>query len=70
MMKTGNSAEFACAQVKEHLRNCLTLVRQIEKGNLDPALLKRLESTNPVFSDIDFNLFGPHGGTLGSSGLA
>lgn len=57
MMKTGNAAEFAREEFTGHMKNFLSLHREISSGRINSPTLAALELKNKIFSDMDFRIY-------------
>lgn len=57
IMKTGTMVEYATRRTKLHIQNALELHRQITTRNIDVLFLQNLESTDSLFSEIDYRVY-------------
>jgi 1,4-alpha-glucan branching enzyme len=59
MMKTGTTVEYAVKRTRGHLARFSALTHQIQDGGMEERWLSRLEVENPLFTKIDYRIFGP-----------
>lgn len=57
IMKTGTMVDYAVKRTKVHIHNCHELYRQILSGNIYEPFLANLESTDNLFSEIDYHVY-------------
>ena len=54
ILRTGTSPDYAKKRVKDHLLRFLALHQQLTEGKLDEVALKRIESVDNVFPNVDY----------------
>lgn len=57
IMKTGTVKDYAIKRTKEHLQNVNKLLDSLDSNTLDIILLEQLETLNPIFPEIDYQIF-------------
>ena len=53
IMRTGTMVEYAHERVHQHLASFMQLYNDLMKGQLNTALLEKLETENNIFADMD-----------------
>lgn len=61
LMKNEPSREYAETRTREHLANFDQVWELTTQPESDPSVLEEIETRNPVFSDLPWNLFEPYG---------
>jgi 1,4-alpha-glucan branching enzyme len=57
MIKNNNYGSYARKRLENHMKNCLMLLKQVEKNIPGSKLAKSLWCENPIFPKIDFRVF-------------
>jgi len=60
ILHTGTAVDYARRRFKNHLANFNLLIDQVEKGQVDEALLLRLEQAADIFPALDYRLYSRH----------
>ena len=57
ILKTGSHVSYAIERFRSHAENFTNLYEDVKSGNLDEEYLRRLESKNNIFPDIDYSVY-------------